>query len=379
MRSASRASFEKGAGFKTRKDDSGEGDDGGTFLKRATRHKLLSKWKRRNSQNGEHVLAIAGGDGGGTGGSLPSALLRLSPKVASKVKRWKQKSYVSANCYRRMAAHLALVGESAGDVVGLVGQHFFAALMLIVDEGIFEVFLLVAVPVYAGMLYVHRLLAAREHAQRHVAHAAAENATLATPETWRELRAPPAPPTAPFWVEDTVDRGFDLALSHPIPFLLCVFGLAVAVGIFYLFLNDITECARRIKLAAARKRTQRDALYGYEALDADDDVEGPSRPSPRRSRRSQRTRAALALHPCRTLSAPVARRPSPVARRPSPVARRPSHCRRTRERRSPVTRAVGWARVRLRGGASERHAACNGQAPASGTQRATGRRQRTYG
>ena len=365
MRSASRASFEKGAGFKTRKDDSGEGDDGGTFLKRATRHKLLSKWKRRNSQNGEHVLAIAGGDGGGTGGSLPSALLRLSPKVASKVKRWKQKSYVSANCYRRMAAHLALVGESAGDVVGLVGQHFFAALMLIVDEGIFEVFLLVAVPVYAGMLYVHRLLAAREHAQRHVAHAAAENATLATPETWRELRAPPAPPTAPFWVEDTVDRGFDLALSHPIPFLLCVFGLAVAVGIFYLFLNDITECARRIKLAAARKRTQRDALYGYEALDADDDVEGPSRPSPRRSRRSQRTRAALALHPCRTLSAPVARRPSPVARRPSPVARR--------------TAAAHGRGDRLSHERSGGRAFACVEAPASGTQRATGRRQGTYG
>ena len=335
MRAASRLSFEdiNQERLARRKQERGnheshEAEDGnGTFLKKSTREKLLANTKQAA------VLQSVTGSGDDS----------LAPAMTLKLRRWQRKAYFSASYFRQLVDCLSRVGDRICDGFNVIISILLSILFLLVDEGVFEIFLkakigsnprsghsanlsfqshtrsltltasaslpltsfstspllsplatpcplsynpplsarcrLVVVPIYAGVLYVRHLLHEHRHAERHAAAVAAaaavaggEGAPVVSAWWEQELHAPPAPPTMPFWVEDTIDRSFDVALSHPILFLVTVFGTALAIGIFFLFLKDISELAQNLKHAAARRQAARkaEAWQGkYQQLDAD--------------------------------------------------------------------------------------------------------------
>ena len=235
------------------------GDDGGTFLKRSTRERLLSSLSSQSHPDRTE---------------REDAAPALPPALAVRVKRWKWQAHTSASPWRRLRDWCGRASDTIFDALSAVAQRLFLVLMMVVDEGVFEVFLLVAVPLYAAILSVHALLGMRDHAQRHEAavaaglHGGAATADGLIDGGGVRLLAPPAPPTTPFWVEEAVEHSFDVALSRPGLFLAVDFGVALAIGAFFLFLKDLTKLMHQSKINAARRRAER---MGFAPLD---DVEG---------------------------------------------------------------------------------------------------------
>ena len=87
--------------------------------------------------------------------------------------------------------------------------------------------------------------------------------------------APPAPPPPPV-LPDIVTRmsvaTFTYAEAHPVYYLLLDFSIAVAVGIFFLFLKDITDWIEEQK-AAARQKEAGEQQSKYEKVEEEETPE----------------------------------------------------------------------------------------------------------
>lgn len=113
-----------------RESDGGESDGEGTFLKKSTRDRLLS--------SASHAKGLAAStwqtsEGGGDD--------NLRPAIAFKMRKWKRKAYVSASCFRQLADCLSRAGDRVCDYFNLITSFLLSVLFLLVDEGVFEIFL----------------------------------------------------------------------------------------------------------------------------------------------------------------------------------------------------------------------------------------------
>ena len=113
--------------------------------------------------------------------------------------------------------------------------------MMFFESGVCQLLFLSLVPIFAGVRYVLQLV---------------QQARLVD-DVEAGGHSPPAPPILAYSSSGLTESASSFATLHPVYFLALDFGIAFVIGIFFLFLQDMSEAFRRLRLDVNRRRQQR--------------------------------------------------------------------------------------------------------------------------